>query len=256
MDDYNRTKADLIKELNELRPLKKHYEAELNRPTFKSHSAEVLLLKMIENSPISIQMLDKEGFTVMTNQAHKKIFNAVPPVGYKMFEDPFLLKQGLAESFSKLQQGKAVFFPETWYNAHLIDPINPDKLIWVKTTGFPLLQKDGVPKGYVVMHEDITERKNLKAQLEESILELQNLNVQIENHRKNNQDAIDREKKDISEFLHNQLGQKLTGITLIIDRILKKNKETVFMDELNTIRYLISDSFATIKSIAINLSSG
>lgn len=253
MDDFKRSKADLIKELLELRQQNKQFETELTHRTMKSQPGDLMLIEMITHSPISIQIMDKEGFSVVINNAHTGFFGAVPPGGYKMFEDTMLLKQGLAEYFQRLQEGEAVFFPDTWYNAHLTNPAFPDKLVWVKSIGFPLLKEKGKPKGYVVMHEDITESKLLKGELQKKILELQISNRHIENQRRYNQEAIEQEKEDISKYLHDQLGQILAGIILKIEKIQKEITQYKLINELEIVKSLLSDGFSSIKDLSNKL---
>jgi signal transduction histidine kinase len=255
MEDQKRSKADLIKELQELRLANHQYKTERESHPYKSQPADMMLMEMITHSPVSIQILDKEGFSVVINDAHTKCFGVRPPPGYNMFRDTLLLEQELADSFHKLQQGEAVFFPDTWYNARLIDPCFPDKMVWIKTLGFPLLKEKGEPKGYVVMHEDITENRMLEEKLQKSNLELQILNLQIENHRKYIQDAVDQEKTDVSKFLHDELGQILTGITLKIFKLQKKITDPALNSELVTILTLISESINIVQNTAYKLQS-
>jgi signal transduction histidine kinase len=142
-----------------------------------------------------------------------------------MFEDPLLLNQGLAEYFQRLQEGEAVFFPDTWYNAHMINPAFPDKLVWVKSMGFPLLKEKGIPKGYVVMHEDITEQKRLEKELEEQKESLRHLYT-------NFQARIELQRKSIAADLHDNLIQDLTAHKMNMATFKKTCKEVHLQEEM------------------------
>ena len=49
--------------------------------------AERILHAIISENPISIQIVDKEGFTLQVNAAHTALFGAVPPASYSVFDD-------------------------------------------------------------------------------------------------------------------------------------------------------------------------
>jgi hypothetical protein len=204
MDDHKRSKTDLIKELQELRQQNQNLKIGQENQPDKNLYNETLLHEMIAHSPISIQVLDKDGYSISVNQAHTDFFKAVPPPHYNLFNDPQLVKQDLAVWFNKLKQGEAVFFPDTRYNAHDYDLSFPDKTVWLKTLGFPLLNKQGIIEGYVVMHEDITERIWLEKHLEEKNNTLRGL-------YDNFQWRIEEVRKSLAAQLHDHLIQDLTA---------------------------------------------
>jgi len=80
--------------------------------------AEVLMAEIIEKNPMSIQILDKEGFTIQVNQAHTKLFGAVPPSDYSIFTDVQLIQQGMGEIFERMKNGEVVRFPDSYFNVH------------------------------------------------------------------------------------------------------------------------------------------
>jgi PAS domain S-box-containing protein len=133
------------------------------------------LSAVIDNNPMSIQILDSEGRTTRTNPAFLKLFGSIPPAGYCMFSDPTLASQGLGPLFDRIQAGEVVFFPETSYNAHDLFPELPDSPVWVRAIGFPINGASGRPERFVLMHEDVSHRRNaeqaraeLQAQLQQS----------------------------------------------------------------------------------------
>lgn len=120
---------------------------------------ETFLKDIITKNPMSIQILNKDGLTLEVNHSYKSLFGTVPPSDYSLFSDPELLQMGLGELFAQLRNGATVSFPDTYLNPHDSTPDFPDAPVWVKTTGFPLNDSSGNPEKFVLMHEDITERK-------------------------------------------------------------------------------------------------
>ncbi len=120
---------------------------------------ERFLRDVITKNPMSIQILDKDGLTVEVNHAYKALFGSVPPSGYSIFGDRQLLQMGMEKLFDQLRNGENVRFPDTYFNAH--DSISefPDVPAWIRTFGFPLNDSDEKPERYVLMHENITDRK-------------------------------------------------------------------------------------------------
>ena len=133
------------------------------------------LSAVIDNNPMSIQILDNEGRTIRTNPAFLKLFGAVPPPGYCMFSDTTLATQGLAPLIDRIRAGEIVYFPEVPYNVHDLFPELPDSPVWVRALGFPIMGKGDRPERFVLMHEDVSQRRyseqakaDLQAQLQQS----------------------------------------------------------------------------------------
>ena len=129
------------------------------------------LAAVIDNNPLSIQILDSEGRTIRTNPAFFKLFGAIPPPAYSMFSDPTLSAQGLNPVFDRIRAGEVVYFPETTYNVHDLFPEYPDRPVWIRALGFPILGEDGRPERFVLVHEDISQRR--KAEEENAKLQAQ-----------------------------------------------------------------------------------
>jgi PAS domain S-box-containing protein len=122
-------------------------------------SAERMIQDVIDKNPMSMQIIDKNGFTVKVNQAHTLLFGALFPSDYSVFNDPQLIQSGFAELFVKLKKGEIVHFPETYYNTHFVNPQIPDMSIFLKVTGFPINFTNEEPEHFVLMHENITNRR-------------------------------------------------------------------------------------------------
>ncbi len=127
--------------------------------------SRAVIQDIIDKNPMSIQILDLEGYTLQTNLAHTTLFGVQPPANYSMFSDNQLLTLGFGDFFEAIRRGETVFFPDTHYNISKVDPTFPDKPVWIKAVGFPLKDTRGNPEYYVLMHENITERKSAEEEL-------------------------------------------------------------------------------------------
>jgi PAS domain S-box-containing protein len=127
---------------------------------------ERTLQNIIDYNPMSIQIMDTEGFTLKVNQAFIKLFGSKPPPDYSMLSDIQLKEKGFAELLERIMNGEVVQFPDMVFNPHDSIPELPDCLSWIKAIGFSLADGNGKPEKIVLMHENITERK----QAEEKVI--------------------------------------------------------------------------------------
>jgi PAS domain S-box-containing protein len=135
-----------------------------NDITERKH-AEELFKDIVDKNPMSIQIVDKEGHTLQTNPAFSKLFGSIPPSYYSIFED--LLSKG-PEFETLIHQtisGEVVHLPDIYYNVHDLMPEAPNNPQWIRALIFPLKDSNGKPERFVIMHENITERKNAEQEL-------------------------------------------------------------------------------------------
>jgi PAS domain S-box-containing protein len=128
--------------------------------------AEKFIDDLIEKNPLSIQILDKNGFTLKVNTAHSVLFGAPPPSNFSIFAD--LQNKGFCEYILIAKKGEVVHLPDIYYNVHDDFPGLPDKPVWIRAVLFPLTDSTGNIERFVFMHEDITERKLSEEKLQQS----------------------------------------------------------------------------------------
>ncbi|MFX0177806.1 MAG: PAS domain S-box protein, partial [Candidatus Hodarchaeota archaeon] len=133
------------------------------------------LKNIIELNPYAIEIKDAEGRHVSANKAFIDMFKSVAPPEYSIFEDAHLKKRGLLDRILKLKEGKVINMGEHWYDvrdsaieAGLNLEDYPSSPICHKAVGFPIFNREGEIKNYVMMHEDITARKKAEQKLRES----------------------------------------------------------------------------------------
>ena len=128
--------------------------------------AETMFHNIINMNPMSIQIVDMEGFTIIANKAYVSLFGAVPPSDFSIFND--LQSKGVGESVLLAINGEVVHFPDMYYNVHDIFSNLPDKPVWIRVILFPLKDINGKSERFVFMHEDITYHKKAEEALARS----------------------------------------------------------------------------------------
>lgn len=168
MDHEGKAREDL---LTDLKKLKEEYDAlhlQYRKAADEHNQSERILRGIVDNNPISIQIVDRDGFTLLVNSAHTELFKAVPPSNYSIFDDSQIDKLGYKNYFEQLKDGNVVRFPDLPYNAHLVDPDFPDNPIWLRFIAFPLKDSMDKPDRYVLMHQNITDQRKVEEALRES----------------------------------------------------------------------------------------
>ncbi len=168
MDMKDKSREQLIKELESLQC---DYESlkQLHQKTLDEQNLSIKQIRdIIEYNPISLQIVDKNGYTLLVNESFKALFGVVPPMNYSVFEDLQIKELKYDYLFERLRGGESVRFPDLYYNAYEIDTNAPDTPLWIRMIAFPLFDADGVPERFVLMHQNISERKNTEKALRES----------------------------------------------------------------------------------------
>jgi len=148
--------------------------------------SEELLRDIIEKNPMSIQIVDREGFTLRVNLAFIRLFGSVPPPDFSIITDLVKNYPELENHISRVKSGEMVNLPDISFNPHDIYPELPDVPTRVRAIIFPLNDRHGKPQRFVFMHEDITEQKLVEEALRQANKKL-NLLSSITRHDITNQ---------------------------------------------------------------------
>ncbi|HSA05349.1 MAG TPA: PAS domain S-box protein, partial [Tenuifilaceae bacterium] len=157
--------------LAELYKLQKEHDSlkQLHQKTIDEQNLSIKQIRdIIEHNPISLQIVDKNGYTLLVNESFKLLFGAEPQKNYSIFEDSQIKELKYDYLFEKLRGGESVRFPDLYYNAHEVDTSAPDIPVWIRMIAFPLFDAEGIPERFVVMHQNISERKKTEKSLHES----------------------------------------------------------------------------------------
>ncbi|MFZ4464891.1 MAG: PAS domain S-box protein, partial [Bacteroidales bacterium] len=137
--------------------------------------AESILKDIIDKNPMSIQIVDTEGFTLKVNSSHTELFGAVPPPDFSIFNDLQSKSPELEKLIMLAKRGEVVHFPDYYYNVHDISPKFPDKPVWIHAILFPLKDSNGKYDRFVLMHENITWRKQAEEAIKENEQKFRNI---------------------------------------------------------------------------------
>ncbi len=199
-----------------------------------------ILKNIIELNPYAIQIKDVEGRHVSHNKAFIDMFGSFPTPEYSIFEDPHLKKRGLLDKILTLKEGKILRLGEHWYDVrdsaieggYNVDDY-PSKPLCNKVVAFPIFDKEGKIKNYIIMHEDITKQKKIEQKLKESeekFRDLANLLPQVvfETDERGNIKFFNNNAYGVFGYTPDDLNKGLNALQLIIpedrERVLENIK--------------------------------
>jgi PAS domain S-box-containing protein len=128
---------------------------------------------ILEQSPLSIQIMSPDGRTVRVNRAWEELWGVTLEqlAGYNMLEDEQLVEKGIMPYIRRAFAGEPVEIPSICYDPeatlpHLTRHAEPRR--WVKAVAYPIKDEAGRVREVVLMHEDITARVMAEQGLRES----------------------------------------------------------------------------------------
>ena len=153
---------------------------EHRRAVEESHRARMALQlsearyrSLVDQAPLSIQILSPDGRTLHVNAAWERLWGLTldQVADYNVLEDPQLVERGLAPFIRKAFDGEPALIP-----AALYDPDRPlrdrsvhdDSGRWVRAVIYPLKDAEGRISEVVLIHEDITDQVRADEQRREA----------------------------------------------------------------------------------------
>jgi PAS domain S-box-containing protein len=133
-------------------------------------NSETRFRTLIEQSPLSTQIFSPQGLTVQVNRAWEQLWGITLAdlEDYNILQDEQLLEKGIMPYIKQAFEGESVAIPPFSYNLQQLLPtkaINPIQPKWVEAYMYPVKDRDDQIREVVIVHENITERKNLEEQL-------------------------------------------------------------------------------------------
>ncbi len=134
-------------------------------------NSETRFRTLIEQSPLSIQIFSPQGQTLQVNRAWEDLWGITLAEleNYNILQDQQLVEKGIMPYIKTAFEGECVAIPAVRYELHKTLPetvLDPNTEHWVQAYMYPVKDRDGNIRELVIVHEDITERQNLEAQLE------------------------------------------------------------------------------------------
>lgn len=114
---------------------------------------------LVEQAPLSIQILAPDGTTRQVNAAWERLWGATPEqvAGYNMLEDKQLEALGILTYIQRAFAGETVLIPAVHYDpAATVPGMAPGHGRWVSAVMYPLKDDDGQVREVVLIHEDIS----------------------------------------------------------------------------------------------------
>jgi len=163
MKDEEKTREQLISELKNLR----QRVAEIDKSKSEREQAEIALGEselrfhsLIDQAPFSIELYNIKGDWLHGNNAWETLWGLKPEEVYgifNIFKDKQLNATGVVDLFTKATQGEIVRVPDLQFDAALA--IGKGRTRWLSTTLYPLTDNKNEPQYIVIVHQDITDRK-------------------------------------------------------------------------------------------------
>lgn len=119
--------------------------------------SEHRLRSLIEQAPISIQVVDPSGHTREINSGFERLWglNLEQAKSINVLTNPEMGRLGLAECFHEATSGKACVLPPTFVDAKAMTGSGNAR--WISGSVYPLLNRGGSVRELVIMHQDLTE---------------------------------------------------------------------------------------------------
>jgi PAS domain S-box-containing protein len=125
-------------------------------------ASETRFRMMVEQSPLSIQIFSPDGRTLRVNRAWEELWGVrldqIP--GYNVLRDPQLVEKGIMPYIERAFAGEATAVPPVRYEPGASIPnVSHVAHRWVQAFIYPVKDADGKIQEVVLVHEDITERR-------------------------------------------------------------------------------------------------
>lgn len=149
--------------------------AELNTALKRS---ETRFRAIFEQSPLSIQLLSKDGRTLLVNPAYCQLWGLSEEFvqnfilkEYNMLEDKIIEDAGQMENIRNAFRGETVLIPEFFYDPSIIG-LTQARSRWAKGILYPLKNSANEVMEVVVIHQDVTSHQEIEQEREKLLAQI------------------------------------------------------------------------------------
>jgi len=126
--------------------------------------------------------------------------------------------------------------------------------VWLAMSGFPIYDADNIFKGFRGLSHNITDRKKMQLDLEKSLKKIESYQDRIKSMNNALTRAEERERRKISEYLHDSLGATLAianmKLSTLHERDLEPNVQKIISETSDLLSHAISDSRSVIYELS------
>lgn len=172
---------------------------------FALRESEERFRTIVEQSPISIQIVTPDGWTIRVNKAWEELWGvtAADMRSYNILHDRQVISLGMMPYVERGFAGETVLLPPVAY--HTPESLKTGRRRWFQARIYPIMGEADKIRHVIIMYEDITDRQWATEDLQRLSIELMN--------------AQETERRHVSQELHDELGQALTAMRINLDML-------------------------------------
>lgn len=138
--------------------------------------SEARFRAIFEQSPFSVQIVDRAGRTLLANPAFEALWGVSREVlgEYNLLEDPQAAALGVLPYLRRAFEGEVAAMPPVYYDPAVNGA--PGRGRWTEAIFYPVKDAAGAVRELVLMHRDITDRVGFERERAELLAELQETN--------------------------------------------------------------------------------
>lgn len=214
--------------------------------TLRRQSEEQLrkLSSVVEQSPITVVITDTKGRIEYVNPKFTRLtdYTSEEAIG----KNPRILKSGKTSPETYRQLWKTIKSGGEWHGEFCNKKKN-GKLYWESASVSPIRNNEGIVTHFVAVKEDITEHKHADEKLAKYQTQLKRLSSALSL-------TEERERRQISEDLHDRIGQTLTVIKMKLENIQEPQTDTDTGRILNETWELLDKTIKDLRTLTFEIS--